>query len=85
MVSACRRVGKLWVAWSFWGIQGREKFKGKVAVMALKAIVAHLPANIRVGLEVLRTVTRLHTLGSHSAQNLVYNHMMLCQLGAVLP
>lgn len=57
------------MVWSFWGTQGREKFKGKVAVMALKAIVAHLPANIRVGLEVLRTVTRLqsHEASQHTA------------------
>ncbi|KAL1763309.1 obscurin-like, partial [Sigmodon hispidus] len=50
--------------------------------------VAYMPANGRVGLEVLRAVTRPPTpkrsmklqlvqLGSHVAQNLVYDHMMI--------
>lgn len=44
------------------GTQGREDFKGKLTVMALRLyIVAHLSANTRAGLQVLRTVTRLHS------------------------
>lgn len=44
----------------FLGDQRQERIllRGKLAMMALRATVAHLPANLRVGLEVLRAVKR---------------------------